>query len=429
MKTNSGFTLIELLVVIAVIAVLATVVIVVLNPAELLRESRDANRLSDIKTIRSALNIYSEDIAGGSLGSTATTYISIPDPNATSTAGDQCQGLGMSALPSGNWQCAASTTYRFSNNAGWVPVDLTQISSGNPLAEYPVDPTNQTSSDLFYTYQTNGSLYELTAKLESQKYEPAGQTDGGQYSDLYENGSSLALTAEDFGGGSTSTEITFDASSSMPTNPGDVVSVSWSHTTSGSNRLLYCGVEYSTGYNGGHVVSMTYNGTALTGSKLVAGTSTNNFLNLWLGYLVAPATGNNTVQVTFNQALGDTNLQSGGCISFDGVNQTTPLDSTSTFAAASTSSLPAHITTANNNAMVVDALAINSAACTFGLPAPQVGWGIKPHDSAEPFVFSYQGPVSSAGSVSDSFTATGGFCDVGGDGDFVGAFMSFRPAS
>jgi prepilin-type N-terminal cleavage/methylation domain-containing protein len=38
-----GFTLIELLVVIAILAIIAVVVILTLNPAELLRQSRDAN--------------------------------------------------------------------------------------------------------------------------------------------------------------------------------------------------------------------------------------------------------------------------------------------------------------------------------------------------------------------------------------------------
>ena len=47
---KKGFTLIELLIVIAIIAILAVVVVLVLNPAELLRQSRDSQRLSDIST-------------------------------------------------------------------------------------------------------------------------------------------------------------------------------------------------------------------------------------------------------------------------------------------------------------------------------------------------------------------------------------------
>ncbi len=62
LKNQKGFTLIELLVVIAIIAILAVVVILTLNPAELLRQSRDSNRVSDFATLKSAIGLYSEDV-------------------------------------------------------------------------------------------------------------------------------------------------------------------------------------------------------------------------------------------------------------------------------------------------------------------------------------------------------------------------------
>src|ERR1039458_6626450 len=169
---RSAFTLIELLVVIAIIAILSVVVILTLNPAELLRQSRDANRVSDMATINGAFGTYAED-AGGSMGTPSTTYISILDPTATSTAGDQCQGLGLSAQStSSGWtyQCAASSSYRNVNGTGWVPLNFTSISSGAAIGTLPQDPINQTSSNLFYTYTTDGSTYEATAVMESQKY-------------------------------------------------------------------------------------------------------------------------------------------------------------------------------------------------------------------------------------------------------------------
>ena len=62
-KNRKGFTLIELLVVIAIIAVLAVVVVLTLNPAELLRQARDSNRLSDFATMKSAISLYATDVA------------------------------------------------------------------------------------------------------------------------------------------------------------------------------------------------------------------------------------------------------------------------------------------------------------------------------------------------------------------------------
>lgn len=52
----AGFTLIELLVVIAIIGVLASIVLASLNSAR--RKSRDARRITDIKQIQLALELY-----------------------------------------------------------------------------------------------------------------------------------------------------------------------------------------------------------------------------------------------------------------------------------------------------------------------------------------------------------------------------------
>lgn len=55
----SGFTLIELLVVIAIIALLASVVVVSLSSAR--ARSRDANRVSQIRQIAGAIELYFSD--------------------------------------------------------------------------------------------------------------------------------------------------------------------------------------------------------------------------------------------------------------------------------------------------------------------------------------------------------------------------------
>jgi prepilin-type N-terminal cleavage/methylation domain-containing protein len=170
--SGSAFTLIELLVVIAIIAIFSVVVILTLNPAEILRQSRDSSRLSDMATMNSAFGIYAED-TGGSMGTPSTTYISIPDPTATTTLGDQCQGLGLPAQStSSGWTyaCGASSSYRNVDSTGWIPANFTQISSGAPFGSLPQDPINQTSTNLFYTYTTDGKTFEVTAVMESQKY-------------------------------------------------------------------------------------------------------------------------------------------------------------------------------------------------------------------------------------------------------------------
>ncbi len=75
-KIKKGFTLIELLVVIAIIAILSVVVILTLNPAELLRQSRDSNRISDLSVTKSAIAFYLASVSSGiSIGSSTYCYV------------------------------------------------------------------------------------------------------------------------------------------------------------------------------------------------------------------------------------------------------------------------------------------------------------------------------------------------------------------
>ncbi len=193
---KSGFTLIELLVVIAIVAVLAVVVILVVNPAGLLQQARDSNRLSDLATMSVSLGYFKTDQPTAVLGTASTSYISVPDPSATSTAGDQCQGLGLMSLGSSSWQCGSSSTVRKADSTGWIPVNFSLTSYGTPLTQLPQDPTNVTSSGLFYSYSTNGSQYEVTALLESSKQRTQLTTNPqvAGYPEVAAQGSSLSLS-------------------------------------------------------------------------------------------------------------------------------------------------------------------------------------------------------------------------------------------
>jgi general secretion pathway protein G len=71
MKKQKGFTLIELLVVIAIIAILSTVVMAGLNSAR--AKGRDAKRLSDIKQVQAALELYYDTNGGYPVQATAGT--------------------------------------------------------------------------------------------------------------------------------------------------------------------------------------------------------------------------------------------------------------------------------------------------------------------------------------------------------------------
>ncbi|MFH1610960.1 MAG: prepilin-type N-terminal cleavage/methylation domain-containing protein [Patescibacteria group bacterium] len=90
-KNRKGFTLIELLVVIAIIGLLATLAVVALNNAR--AKSRDARRISDVKQIQTALEMYYNDAAaypaaitaGSAIATGSNTYMgAVPeDPQNT----------------------------------------------------------------------------------------------------------------------------------------------------------------------------------------------------------------------------------------------------------------------------------------------------------------------------------------------------------
>jgi prepilin-type N-terminal cleavage/methylation domain-containing protein len=196
---RKGFTLIELLVVIAIIAILAVVVVLTLNPAELLRQSRDSNRVSDFATLKSALSLYIIDNTNSNLASSsfgyAACYLSTIGANATTST--NC-GTFVSSHPSGNVSSTAAL-YRNNNSTGWLPVNFSQLSYGSPLSSLPIDPTNNAS--YYYAYAattTNGYYFELDTFMESKKYNASGtndvvSVDGGDNNLIFEAGNQPKL--------------------------------------------------------------------------------------------------------------------------------------------------------------------------------------------------------------------------------------------
>lgn len=81
MRKQKGFTLIELLVVIAIIGLLSTLAVVALNNAR--EKSRDAKRVSDIKQIQTALELYYNDENGYPAAITSNAAITGPTSSVT----------------------------------------------------------------------------------------------------------------------------------------------------------------------------------------------------------------------------------------------------------------------------------------------------------------------------------------------------------
>jgi prepilin-type N-terminal cleavage/methylation domain-containing protein len=189
-KNKKGFTLIELLIVIAILAVLMSVIVITINPAEMLKKSRDSRRVSDLDALRTALILYlSENLNGFPSAAASYAYISVPQATAGTTTAPYCGGTGKS--------CYATTTANYKNidGTGWIPLNFKGLTFAAPLSALPTDPTNSTSSSLYYIFCASSSLtsFELNANFESSAYQALRGTDGGNTNSWYEIGSDLYI--------------------------------------------------------------------------------------------------------------------------------------------------------------------------------------------------------------------------------------------
>lgn len=170
---KNGFTLIELLVVIAILGILATLVVLAINPAEAQRKGRDATRLSDLATLRKAIDL---SIVDGKLlpGTTAVPFTgtSAGSRDASNTS----NYLGMDV----------------SKYLSVLPVDPRQAATDATLLSDGT--TSIAAGGMVYTLKSNGKTYELNAYLESSDNVAIVQNDGGTSATVYEIGTNPGLS-------------------------------------------------------------------------------------------------------------------------------------------------------------------------------------------------------------------------------------------
>ena len=229
MKNNNtkGFTLLELLIVVVIISILALAVLFVLNPAETLRKTRDAQRFADLAVLKQSIAIYLTTVTTPYLGATDSNtrcksgsgggtyasgdYIFYSVPDTDVLVDDTALDGGTGSIPAGE-QATSTVTNSLTDGGGWVPVALSNISGGSPISNLPIDPTNTitdgsnvSNSDLVYRYVCNitNLTFEIDAVLESTAFtsdDNKMEKDGGNNSSYYEVGTNLSIlgTGTDF---------------------------------------------------------------------------------------------------------------------------------------------------------------------------------------------------------------------------------------
>ena len=184
-------------------------------------------------------------------------------------------------------------------------------------------------------------------------------------------------------------------------------SITWSHTCTGSNLILFVGVQ---GDNVSNLVTgATYNSVPLTLVDKVQGTGDRW---VYLFYLINPSTGANNVVVS---ASGSTALRTTS-VSYTGAKQSGQPDAFSTKTETLSVSVTGTVTTVENNCWTVMVARNPTAGCVAGAGATIRG------TSAFSNVFDSNGAITPAGSTSLQVT-NGGSATI-----WEAVIASFAPA-
>lgn len=199
--------------------------------------------------------------------------------------------------------------------------------------------------------------------------------------------------------------IAFDNSTNGGSS-GSGTSHTFSHTCSGSDRILFVYVRMAGTTD--RVTAITYNGVSMT--KIDAQFGINN-TGTTLYYLIAPATGSNTVAITKEDSA-----TSALAVSYTGAKQSGVPDAKSKGESASTTGLTGNITTVADNCWGV-------MAVTTGAGNTQAGTGShlrQQGDNTGVIFFDTNADLTPAGAKSMAFT-----CDSGAASYVI---ASFAPA-
>lgn len=196
-RSPRGFTLLELIIVIAAVAILSVVVLLTLNPAEMLKQARDAQRISDLQTMKRALSLYITDVSSPTIAKSATTCYTSTTSTINATCGGRHNTTSQGTSTDANLTKVDGTGWVGSNGTTGGP-DLTKISAGAPISQWPKDPINNNTYFYSYVGSTTTNFFEFNADMESAKYSNGGakdveSRDGGNNSAIFEAGTAKGL--------------------------------------------------------------------------------------------------------------------------------------------------------------------------------------------------------------------------------------------
>lgn len=134
-KRYEGFSLIEILVVVALIVILSTITIVAINPGKNFRDTRNAQRSSDVNSILNAVTQYTTD---GKILPTGIAACDPTDPTIGTPIGTATGNVNLGAI-------------------------LTGTGDADYMVSIPVDPSEGNAENTGYVICTIGTRVQIAA--------------------------------------------------------------------------------------------------------------------------------------------------------------------------------------------------------------------------------------------------------------------------
>lgn len=144
-------------------------------------QSEDTTVFSDLAILNSAIALYLSDVANPYLCKNKNTIY------ATSKI----------TVPPG-WKLGPNVGRDNVDGTGWIPVNFTSISTGTPIPQLPLPPVNKNSTSTdkevyIFVCDPQIHIYELNAKIKSEKFASSSENDGGDDPRAYEVGTAPGL--------------------------------------------------------------------------------------------------------------------------------------------------------------------------------------------------------------------------------------------
>lgn len=161
-KQEVAYSIVNILMILVLILIIVLLAVKFIHPQKYLDQTRDAQRLSDVTSLATALDLYIADGQSLSQLKLNQTYSSL---------------MGSSNL----------------GGTGWLPLNFSLVSSGVPIKSVPLDPLNNQGFYYRVGINSQNQTYEIDCRFENAKNIVKAKNDGGNNSDWYEVGTDLTI--------------------------------------------------------------------------------------------------------------------------------------------------------------------------------------------------------------------------------------------